>query len=68
MCDSCNVLNINGVNCHEIGCPDAWKDREIECKWCGQKFKPEDKYQICCDDSCYCAYSGYPEFDEELEE
>ena len=22
MCDSCEVLNINGVNCHEFGCPE----------------------------------------------
>ena len=35
MCQSCEVLNINGVNCHEIGCPDAWKDYTRECKECG---------------------------------
>ena len=23
MCNQCEVLNINGVNCHERGCPDA---------------------------------------------
>ena len=26
ICDSCEVLVINNVICHETGCPDAWKD------------------------------------------
>lgn len=29
MCDSCEVLTINGVYCHELGCPEAWKDEII---------------------------------------
>ena len=39
MCDSCNVLSINGVNCHELGCPDAWQDYEVKCKWCDNDFR-----------------------------
>jgi hypothetical protein len=58
MCQSCEVLNINGLNCHETGCPDAWKDYKRKCKWCGQEFKPEEKYQDYCDNNCYCAYNG----------
>ena len=58
MCDSCNVLNINGINCHEIGCPDAWKDYKKECKWCGLEFEPEDKNQeFCCEDCAETYYS-----------
>jgi len=54
-CDSCQALMINGIFCHETGCPNAWKDYDRECKWCGQKFKPETKHQdFCCDD---CAES-----------
>jgi hypothetical protein len=57
MCNSCEVLNINGVNCHESGCPDAWMDYSKECKWCGSSFKPEEEYQECCCDSCAeCLY------------
>lgn len=25
LCDQCQVCIINGVPCHEIGCPEAWK-------------------------------------------
>lgn len=58
MCSSCEVLTINGVLCHETGCPDSWKDEQRECKWCGTMFKPEDKHQDCCDVSCAEAYNS----------
>lgn len=42
-CDQCEMLCINGVNCHEIGCPNShktWIADEgwvlfLECKECG---------------------------------
>ena len=52
MCTSCEALNINGTNCHETGCPDAWKDNKIECNYCGSKFIPDEKYQDCCSEDC----------------
>ena len=55
-CDSCEALMINGVYCHEIGCPDAWQDYLRECKWCGSESKPVDRYQDCCDDECAESY------------
>lgn len=58
MCSSCEVLNINGVACHETGCPEAFKDESRECKWCGQEFTPEDRWQETCSHSCHAAYSG----------
>jgi hypothetical protein len=45
MCQSCEALTINGVLCHEHGCPDAWRDYKRKCAWCGQEFIPENKYQ-----------------------
>lgn len=57
-CHSCEILYINGFRCHETGCPDAWKDYIRECKWCGSKFKPENKFQhFCCEDCAeyYCS-------------
>jgi len=57
-CDSCEVLVINNVICHEHGCPSAWKDEVRECKWCGQRFKPADCDQRFCDDSCAEAYNS----------
>jgi len=56
MCDSCEAAMINGVLCHEHGCPDAWKDETRECEWCGKKFKPERRRQDCCCDSCHRIY------------
>ena len=56
MCENCNVLNINGINCHELGCPDAWKDYKRECKWCGLEFISEDKDQEFCNDVCIEEY------------
>jgi hypothetical protein len=56
-CHSCEVLYINGMRCHETGCPEAWRDEIRECEWCGGKFKPENAIQIfCCED---CAGSMY---------
>ena len=52
MCNSCEVLNINGINCHEIGCPDSWRDYSRTCKWCGDDFIPEESTQLVCED-CY---------------
>ena len=56
-CDSCQVLVINGVICHEHGCPDAWRDEIRECKWCGSTFKPEDSHQQFCCEDCHESYS-----------
>lgn len=57
-CSSCAVSYINGVKCHEHGCPEAWKDQTRECKWCGEKFHPTEREQRCCCESCEEAYSG----------
>ncbi len=57
-CDSCEVLYINGHRCHEIGCPDAWKDYLNLCAWCGAEFKPEYKGQKCCCSECEESYNG----------
>ena len=27
-CDGCSPATVNGVLCHETGCPDAWRDAE----------------------------------------
>ena len=68
MCNQCEILNINGVNCHEIGCPDAWKDYQVECAWCGQEFKPEYDGQTLCDESCVAFYHDLPYEDEDEDE
>lgn len=54
----CEKLRINGVLTHEIGCPEAWRDYSLECKWCGQRFNPESRDQRFCDESCAESYSN----------
>lgn len=49
---------INGVFCHETGCPIAWIDVIRQCKWCGTSFKPTYKHQYFCDESCDNDYNG----------
>lgn len=56
MCNSCVALTINGVYCHEHGCPDAWKDEVRECEWCGTDFKPEGKADVFCSEDCNRSY------------
>ena len=58
MCNQCEALTINGLYCHEIGCPEAWKDYPRTCKWCGSKFTPEESSQYFCDDSCAESYNS----------
>jgi hypothetical protein len=57
-CSACEMVTINGVPCHETGCPEAWRDYDRECAWCGTRFRPENRYQFCCDPSCDASYHG----------
>ena len=56
MCDSCEALMINGVLCHEFGCPDDWEGYEVECRWCGRYFVPLTKDTILCSEECIRDY------------
>ncbi len=58
MCDSCEALMINGIYCHETGCPDAWKDYKRECKWCGQEFMPDEEHHEFCSVGCVHDYNS----------
>lgn len=49
-CQSCNLARINGVLCHETGCPDAWRDRAATCFQCGYDFTPDTRFQRVCED------------------
>ena len=58
MCQSCEMLNINGLNCHETGCPDAWLWYHRECCWCGQLFLPDQLHQKYCSCECFASDNG----------
>jgi len=49
-CNGCNPSMINGVLCHEQGCPYAWKDKQISCTECGADFYPKNRYDQKCKD------------------
>jgi hypothetical protein len=55
-CDSCEMLSINGIPCHEIGCPNMsarWDDdnqcwiKQRECFECGFTVDTDDQ---CCNE------------------
>lgn len=66
-CDSCAQVRINGVLCHETGCPNAWKDAEVFCEFCDSQFKPETKGQQFCCDSCQDSFTGVSRDTQEVE-
>jgi hypothetical protein len=52
-CDQCQMLSINGVACHETGCPNSRKTwdadrgewlRLVECSQCGAEFYDCDSH------------------------
>jgi len=51
-CDGCSPSIINGVLCHETGCPDSWRDDSNSCEWCGQSFFAQERGQEFCDEEC----------------
>ena len=55
-CTQCQAIAINGMLCHEQGCPIAWKDYTRECRWCGSIFDPETQWQDCCSNACAESY------------
>jgi len=55
-CDGCSPCMVNGVLCHESGCPEAWRDHVRECRWCGCEFRPGEAGQEFCDVECAEAY------------
>lgn len=55
-CDSCEMLSINGVACHETGC----RNTPRRCLECGIYFAPdaEGRDGRYCSHSCAIAHSG----------
>lgn len=49
-CNGCNPSIVNGVLCHERGCPDAWRDQSVECCECGCEFFPAERHQRVCEE------------------
>jgi hypothetical protein len=47
-CTACQLVVINGVRCHEHGCPEAWKGKKHSCTECGCEFTPETRFQVLC--------------------
>jgi len=60
-CDGCSPSMVNGILCHEHGCPEKWRDTEYECYWCGTDYLPQSEpgHLKLCSDECYRAYMGF---------
>jgi hypothetical protein len=59
LCNGCNPIAINGLLCHETGCPEAWRTRTRECRNCGSEFSPEEPLQTFCDEACWRSFNGF---------
>ena len=57
-CDSCQILAINGVACHEQGCPNGHKNKTADCKECGRTFRLKHNGQTLCSNKCHREYYG----------
>jgi len=57
-CPSCEAMMIQGVYCHESGCPDKWRNETHECKWCGSQFVPDAPDQSYCCEECGISYNA----------
>lgn len=54
ICDSCEVVRINGILCHETGCPNA-KKVNVVCKECDGITEDGNAF---CSGHCYARYWG----------
>jgi hypothetical protein len=61
-CDGCSPSMINGVLCHESGCPDAWRDKAVACFECGCDFYPFQRGERTCPDCVTAADDAEAEF------
>lgn len=63
-CDQCQALRINGVYCHETGCPneDSRYDRESD-SWIRQRTCSICGYE--CDADQACCVTEWDEFESE---
>lgn len=63
-CEQCNAMVINGVACHEHGCPlshidlTTGKPYPRECEMCGCDFEPDEDDQWLCSEECAADYYG----------
>ena len=56
-CHQCAAAMINGVYCHEIGCPESGKQAFRDCKWCGAKLEgPKKRNRGFCNNDCEKSY------------
>jgi len=63
-CDQCEALMINGVFCHETGCPNRDKVYDkLNREWRAVKQCPECGCTLWADDERGCCYSEASELD-----
>ncbi len=63
-CDQCNPAMINGVYCHETGCPNEWRDIKKDCFECGFDFYREYQFDEVCKECQQSALNNIFRFTE----
>jgi len=58
-CDHCAAAMINGVFCHETGCPVAWEHQTRTCRLCGDHFQPDHDRADTCPDCADHEHAGH---------
>lgn len=56
-CDRCQMMLLNGVPCHELGCPAVWLEAK-DCVECGRAFEPAHRHQRFCE-QCWDELFGF---------
>lgn len=66
-CDSCIALMINGMFCHETGCPNTSSRYDAESgSWIKQRKCFDCGYTVDADEDCCFDDGSDPEFDEAM--
>lgn len=58
MCNQCEMMTINGISCHEIGCPNHGKSYKLSCLVCGKTIRKNNRSgrRFFCSDICMLKY------------
>ena len=73
-CDQCQVISIQGLATHELGCPNAWQNPATgeawtaECDECGSAYVPHHRGQSFCSSQCSDLYNGWEVEDDPQQE
>jgi len=57
-CSQCETMVINGIPCHETGCPHIVRD--VTCSHCGDEYRSNQSHECTPDELPHCAHCDSP--------